>query len=74
MPLKKNMTNAEVSAICKQKPEFEQTYKKCVVIEDHSQVIDMIKRPGSIIEISKQSALGDGMESITVRIICNSKK
>lgn len=73
MPLKKNMTNEEVLKFCKKKPVFEQSYIKGVVVENNVQVIEMLKRPGTIVEMMKQGDLGDGVQTLTIKIISNIK-
>lgn len=72
MGLTKNMNDKEIIKISKRKPIFEKKYKNGVYLTNKTQVIDMINQPESHIEIIKQSDLGDGVEALTIRIICNS--
>lgn len=71
--LKKEMTDLEIYKVCKKKPIYEETYRKGVVVNEKSEIIDRLLRDGTFAEIVKHANLGDGVESITIKIYFNSK-
>lgn len=71
MALKKNMTDAELNKVSKTRPLYEETYKKGVIVVNKEDIVNLIKKDGSFVEILKHANIGDGVEAVTVKIFCN---
>jgi hypothetical protein len=72
MSLKNNMSDVEKSKISKTKPLYEETYKKGVLGEN-KQIIDILQRDGSFIEVQKHANLGNDINSATIKIFFNAE-
>lgn len=72
MALKKNMTIEEQTKFCKSKPVYEETYKKGCIGENE-QVLEILNRSGSFVEVQKHANLGGDVNAITVKIYFNAE-
>ncbi len=72
MSLKKNMSDAEKNKVSKLKPIYEETYKKGVLGEN-KQIIEILQRDGSFIEVQKHANIGSDINSATIKIFFNAE-